>query len=204
MQGHTDEASGALDLGHVILRHGSALLQILIPGGTCSSDMAEVTASDRPTHRRQRRTARAVRMATTPMVDLRSSCSPSSSSPRACVGWKAWTSWLRWSRAANQPIRRSPSVVGGRDTINGYAGAFDPDVTVPERYGHDQMHSPLRSVKDTAGLALFIKPRPTTRYADVLGLVDACNLAGRLHYAVLESAPAGAWNAALLPLTGPR
>ena len=91
-------------------------------------------------------------------------------------------------------------LIGGRDTIYGYAGAFEPDVTVPQRYGLDQVRYSLRTVMDTAGLALFIKPRPNTRYADVLGLVDACNLAGLRHYAVQDSAPEGEWNAAILAL----
>jgi len=95
-------------------------------------------------------------------------------------------------------------LVGGRDTICGYAGAFDPATTAPARYGLDQVRQALRAVQDTAGLALFIKPRPNTRYADVLGLVDACNLAGLRHYSVQDSAPGQEWNAALLALKEPR
>jgi biopolymer transport protein ExbD len=91
-------------------------------------------------------------------------------------------------------------LVGGRDTIYGYAGAFDPGVTVPKRYGLDQVRFSLRAVKDTAGLALFIKPRHNTRYADVAGLVDACNLAGIRHYIVQDSAPAQEWDVAVLAL----
>jgi biopolymer transport protein ExbD len=89
-------------------------------------------------------------------------------------------------------------LVGGRDTIYGYAGPFDPAVTVPKRYGLDQVRFSLRSVKDTAGLALFIKPRHNTRYADVVGLVDACNIAGLRHYTVLDSASSREWRTAVL------
>ena len=88
-------------------------------------------------------------------------------------------------------------LVGGRDTIYGYAGRFDPAVTVPQRYGLDQVRFSLRSVKDTAGLAILIKPRHNTRYADVVGLVDACNLAGLRHYTVQDSVPTQEWNTAL-------
>lgn len=88
-------------------------------------------------------------------------------------------------------------LVGGRDTIYGYAGQFDPAITVPQRYGLDQVRFSLRSVKDTAGLAIRIKPRHNTRYADVVGLVDACNLAGLRHYTVQDSVPVQEWNAAL-------
>jgi biopolymer transport protein ExbD len=94
-------------------------------------------------------------------------------------------------------------LIGGRDTIYGYAGTFDPVVTVPKRYGLDQVRFSLRSVKDTAGLALFIKPRHNTRYADVVGLVDACNLAGLRHYTVQDSVPAREWNVALLAIKEP-
>jgi len=101
-------------------------------------------------------------------------------------------------RRKGEPADRTLTfLVGGRDTIYGYAGAFDPDATVPERYGLDQVRYSLRSVKDTAGLTVFIKPRHNTRYADVLGLVDACNLAGLRHYAVQDSAPVCEWIAAL-------
>jgi len=38
----------------------------------------------------------------------------------------------------------------------------------------------------------------------VLGLVDACALAGLRHYAVLDSSPAAEWKAALGALKEPR
>lgn len=100
-------------------------------------------------------------------------------------------------RGGKSPDRSLTFLVGGRDTIFGFAGAFDPDSTVPRRYGLDQVRFSLRSVKDTAGLALFIKPRYNTRYADVVALVDACNLAQLAHYTVQDSASALEWNNAL-------
>ena len=48
-------------------------------------------------------------------------------------------------------------LVGGRDTICGYAGEFDPARTVPRRYGLDQVRQALRSVKDTATVRIAIR-----------------------------------------------
>ncbi len=103
-------------------------------------------------------------------------------------------------KGGNAADRTLTFLVGGRDTIYGYAGSFDPAVTVPKRFGLDQVRASLRSVQDTAGLVLFIKPRHNTRYADVVGLVDACNLAGLRHYTVQDSVPAREWTVALLAI----
>ncbi len=166
--------------------------------------MAEVNAPDHPVHRHRRNNVHPVRMDMTPMVDL----------AFLLLTFFILTTSLRrlegldlvapLGKGGNASDRTLTFLVGGRDTIHGYAGAFDPDVTVPERYGLDQVRYSLRSLKDTAGLALFIKPRPNTSYADVLGLVDACNHAGLRHYAVLDSAPAAEWKAALGALKEPR
>ena len=88
-------------------------------------------------------------------------------------------------------------LVGGRDTIYGYAGEFDPAITVPKRYGLDQVRSALRSVKDASGLALFIKPRHNARYSAVLGVVDACVMNGLHRYSILDSTATEEWAAAL-------
>jgi len=159
--------------------------------------MAEVNAPDRPTRRRHGPTIPSVRMDMTPMVDLAFLLLTFfilTTSLRRLEGMEL----LAPMRRKGEPADRTLTfLVGGRDTIYGYAGAFDPDATVPERYGLDQVRYSLRSVKDTAGLTVFIKPRHNTRYADVLGLVDACNLAGLRHYAVQDSAPVCEWIAAL-------
>jgi len=87
-------------------------------------------------------------------------------------------------------------LVGGRDTIRGYAGAFDPARTVPRRYGMDQVGQALRSVKDTATVRIAIKPRPNAKFADVLGVVDACILARLNRYNLQDSVPMAEWWAA--------
>jgi biopolymer transport protein ExbD len=159
--------------------------------------MAEITSSERIPHRRHRIALRPVRMDMTPMVDL----------AFLLLTFFILTTSLRRLEGMDlvAPLgvgRKAPEntltfLVGGRDTIFGFAGGFDPKTTVPKRYGLDQVRYALGSVKDTAALALFIKPRFNTRYADVLGLVDAFNLTGLRYYAVQDSVPEREWMAAL-------
>ena len=162
--------------------------------------MAEIIASP-SVQRRQRTASRPIRMDMTPMVDL----------AFLLLTFFILTTSLRrleglelvapLGQGGKVPDRSLTFLVGGKDTIFGYAGAFDPASTVPKRYGLDQVRFSLRSLEDTTGLALFIKPRYNTRYADVVGLVDACTLAKLAHYTVQDSASAREWNNALSPAT---
>ena len=158
--------------------------------------MAEVTASERSAHRRHGVPVRPVHMDMTPMVDLAFLLLTFfilTTSLRRLEGMDLITPLGHGTKEADRSLT---FLVGGRDTIYGYAGRFDPAVTVPQRYGLDQVRFSLRSVKDTAGLAIRIKPRHNTRYADVVGLVDACNLAGLRHYTVQDSVPTQEWTVA--------
>lgn len=180
------------------------MVHILILREVCYSVMAEVTASDRPAHRRQHSTARPIRMDMTPMVDLAFLLLTFFILTTSLRRLEGMDLVVPLGKRGNPADRTLTFLIGGRDTIYGYAGAFDPDVTVPKRYGLDQVRTSLRSVKDTAGLTLFIKPRYNTRYADVLGLMDACDLAGLRQYTVQDSAPAMEWTAALMAFKEPR
>ena len=159
--------------------------------------MAELSPSDRSTSRRRSASLRPVRMDMTPMVDLAFLLLTFfilTTSLRRLEGMDLVVPLGKGGRPADNTLT---FLVGGRDTIFGYAGTFDPAITVPKRYGLDQVRSALRSVKDASGLALFIKPRYNARYADVLGVMDACAMNGLVRYSILDSTAAAEWVSAL-------
>ena len=150
----------------------------------------------------RRRLVRPVRMDMTPMVDLAFLLLTFfilTTSLRRLEGLELIAPLGKGGPKADNTLT---FLVGGRDTIFGYTGRFDPASTLPRRYGMDQVRSALRAVKDTAGLALFIKPRKNTRYADVIGIVDACTIAGVRHYSVHDSVPSREWATALTGVHG--
>jgi biopolymer transport protein ExbD len=156
--------------------------------------MAEITAT--PNSRRRRASLPPARVDMTPMVDLAFLLLTFfilTTSLRRLEG-------LELVAPLNGPGKPSENaltfLVGGRDTLYGYAGTFDPENTVPRRYGADQVRQALRTVKDTATLRIAIKPRPNARYADVLGVVDACVFARLGRYNVEDSVPVAEWRAA--------
>lgn len=91
-------------------------------------------------------------------------------------------------------------LIGGRDTLFGYTGTFDPATTGPRRYGMDQVRYALRRIPEEAPISILIKPRPNARYADVLGVVDACIQGGVKKYALLDSTGSTEWLAAVRSL----
>lgn len=163
--------------------------------------MADITSS--PSAHRRRTTLRPVRMDMTPMVDLAFLLLTFfilTTSLRRLQGLELIAPLSGLGTPADNTLT---FLVGGRDTICGYAGAFDPARTVPRRYGLDQVRQALRSVEDTATVRIAIKPRPNAKYADVLGVVDACILARLQHYQVQDSVPFREWEAALSARTAP-
>ena len=156
--------------------------------------MAEITTA--PSAHRRRTTLRPVRMDMTPMVDLAFLLLTFfilTTSLRRLEGLELVT---RLSGHGEPADNKVTFLVGGRDTICAYAGEFDPARTVPRRYGLDQVRQALRSVKDTASVRIAIKPRPNAKYADVLGVVDACLLARLNRYDLQDSVPMAEWRAA--------
>lgn len=159
--------------------------------------MADIISS--PSAHRRRSTMRPVRMDMTPMVDLAFLLLTFfilTTSLRRLEGMEL----IAPLSGHGQPVDNTLTfLVGGRDTVCGYAGVFDPARTVPKRYGFDQIRQALRSVKDTTTVRIAIKPRPNARYADVLRVVDACVLVKLQRYQVQDSVPVAEWRAALAP-----
>ncbi len=158
--------------------------------------MAEVSVPASSRHR-QHGALRPIRMDMTPMVDL----------AFLLLTFFILTTGLRRLEGMDLVAPRSGNgtpqentitfLVGGRDTLFAYRGAFDPASTLPRRYGLDQVRQAFRAVSDTVGLRISIAPRPNARYADVLGIVDAYALAKLQRYHVVDSVPAREWRAAL-------
>ena len=78
-------------------------------------------------------------------------------------------------------------LLSGRDSIFGYAGAFDPDSTRIKRIGLDQVRIALHAVKDTATFTCAIKTIATAKYQNVIGVVDELDLLKMRHYSIADT-----------------
>ena len=152
-----------------------------------------------PGMRTRRPSLRPVRMDMTPLVDLAFLLLTFfilTTSLRRLEGMDLVSSLSGTGKVADSTLT---FLIGGRDSIFGYAGTFDPARTIPVRYGLDQVRYALRHRPGISSPSILIKPRGNARYADVLGVVDACVTSGITRYSILDHAGEDEWMAAVPP-----